>query len=215
VTTDTVTGVGVLDKAMSIVDAVEFHPMTATDLAQLLKMNLSTTHRLATALTQHGLVSRGDDGRYGPGVRFDMSNIAWASRPLLTQLRDETSETAQLWVRRGDSRLCLESVDAAQELRVTLPAGWMLPLSDGGSAASVLLNESTQREDGTDPGWIEAVSQRTVGLSSVSAPVRVGDKVVAAVCLGVPLPRVQTSPGQQWGDRVVAIANELAQRLSR
>ncbi|EMY34860.1 IclR family transcriptional regulator [Arthrobacter crystallopoietes BAB-32] len=200
---------------MSIVDAVEFAPMTATDLAQLLDMNLSTVHRLATALTQHGLLSRGTDGRYGPGVRFGMSNIAWASRPLLTQLRDETSETAQLWVRRGDSRLCLESVEATQELRVTLPAGWTLPLSDGGSAAFILLDRPTRREDGTDPGWLETVSQRTVGLGSVSAAVRVGNKVVAAVCLAMPLPRVQTSPGQQWGDRVVAIAGELASRLNR
>jgi DNA-binding IclR family transcriptional regulator len=199
---------------MSIVDAVEFRPMTATDLSELLGMNLSTTHRLATALTQHGLLARGGDGRYGPGVRFDISNIAWAARPLLTQLRDETAETAQLWVRRGDSRLCLESVDSVQELRATLPVGWMLPLSDGGSAASVLSNEPT-RHDGTDRGWVEAISQRTVGLSSVSAPVRVGNKVVAAVCLAVPLPRVQTSPGHQWGDLVVATANELAGRLSR
>lgn len=200
---------------MAIVDAVEFAPKTATEIAQLLEINLSTAHRLAIALSRHGLLSRDDDGRFGIGLRFDMSSIARASRPLLAQLRDETSETAQLWVRRGDTRVCLESADATQELRVTLPPGWMLPIDEGGSAAHILAGEPTLRPDGTDPGWIEAISERTLGLTSVSAPVHVRGELVAAVCLGMPLPRVESSPGEQWGHLVVAAANELATRLSR
>ncbi|MFD4420584.1 IclR family transcriptional regulator [Agromyces sp. NPDC058484] len=212
----TVTGIGVLDKAMAIVDAVEFQPMTASEVAQKLGVNLSTTHRLAMALVEHGLLARDGENRFHAGPRFDTNRLALAARPILAELRDQTAESAQLWIRRGDVRVCQESADATQELRVTLPVGWVLPLAEGGSAGRILSGESTQQEDdGTDPGWIESISQRTVGLASVSAPVRVGEEIVAAICLVAPLPRVTSTPGEQWGKFVAAAADELAALLSR
>lgn len=206
----TVTGVGVLDKSMSIVDAVELAPMTASEIAQKLGVNLSTTHRLAMALVEHGLLSRDRDARFSPGIRFDSSRLAVASRPILARLRDRTSETAQLWARRGSSRVCIESAEAPHELRVTLPSGWVLPLAEGGSAGRVLSGEPTRDSGEASAGWIESVSQRTVGIASVSAPVHVGDEVLAAICLVAPLPRVASSPGEQWGALVSAAADELA-----
>ena len=42
------------------------------------------------------------------------------------------------WVRRGEHRLCLASVDSPAELRASVPVGTLLPLTAGGSAARVL-----------------------------------------------------------------------------
>ncbi len=204
-----------LDKSMSIVDAVEFAPMTVSEIAAKLDTNLSTTHRLAMALVAHGLLSRDADGRFSAGIRFDSSRLAVASRPVLARLRDLTSETVQVWARRGDSRVCIESAEAPHELRVSLPSGWVLPLSEGGSAGRVLMGEPVQGAGDASPGWIESVSQRTVGLGSVSAPVRVGDEIVAALCLVAPLPRVASTPGQQWGELVAVAADELAALVGR
>lgn len=189
--------------------------MTASEIAQKLNSSLSTTHRLAMALVAHGLLSRSHDGRFAPGIRFDSSRLAIAARPALARLRDATSETAQLWARRGDSRVCVEIAEALHELRVFLPSGWLLPLSEGGSAGRVLRGEPTQRAAATSTGWIESVSQRTVGLGSVSAPVRVGDEIVATVGIVAPLPRIATTPGEQWGDLVVETADELGTLLSQ
>ncbi|WP_460464213.1 IclR family transcriptional regulator [Arthrobacter pigmenti] len=209
----TVTGVGVLDKGMAIINSVEFGSRSATELARELDMTLPTVHRLAAALVEHGLLRRDAEGRYSVGVRFEMSAMVVAARPLLEDLRDRTQETAQLFARRGENRLCLESVDSGHELRATLPKGRQLPFSDGGSAALVLTGKDVRQQGRIGRGWIETVSQRTAGLGSVSAPVRLGRQVVAAICLVAPLARLETTPGEQWGDLVVDAANALSRRI--
>jgi DNA-binding IclR family transcriptional regulator len=119
-------------------------------------------------------------------------------------LPKETSEASQLWVPRGDVRVCTVSVEGESELRVSLAVGSSIALRDGGSAAAAL-----QGRIGPE-GWVESISQRTVGLASVSAPVHVHGEPVAAVCVIVPVPRMNTSPGQMFGSRVVAAAAAIA-----
>jgi DNA-binding IclR family transcriptional regulator len=80
-------------------------------------------------------------------------------------------------------------------------------MSDGGSAASALQNLLGAH------GWVESVSQRTVGVASVSAPVLAKGKPVAAVCVVVPLPRVSTTPGEMYGALVVEAATEIGSTL--
>ncbi|SJM63618.1 Transcriptional regulator, IclR family [Gulosibacter sp. 10] len=205
--------VGVLDKAMAIVDVVEFQPMTASAIARRLGTSVSTTHRLASSMVTHGLLQRDGAGVYSLGLRFDSGRLALAARPLLTALRDKTAETTQFWVRRGDLRLCLESVETPHELRVTLATGTTLPLSDGGSAARVLLGE-TRRPGAEDLPWIESISQRTVGVCSVSAPVDVDGRIIGAICLAAPVPRVATTLGEEWGRTLAAAARALGERLA-
>lgn len=61
------------------------------------------------------------------------SAVENAGMPVLRDLRDRTGETAQLWVRRGDERVCLLSADSQHELRAILPPGSRLPLPQGSS----------------------------------------------------------------------------------
>lgn len=198
------TGVGVLDKSMAIIDVCERTPATGSEIARQLDMTVPTAHRLAAALVAHGLLQKVDDGRYLPGPRFLNTRLGEYAHPVLTRLTRELNETSQLWVARGEVRLCAASVEGEAELRVSLPVGARLPMADGGSAVRALRGEIGSQ------GWVESISQRTLGVGSVSAPVDVHGRTVAAVCVIVPLPRVTTTPGQMFGARVVEAAAEVA-----
>ncbi|MZF85499.1 helix-turn-helix domain-containing protein [Streptomyces sp. SID5643] len=207
VTTGVETGVGVLDKGMAIVDLCERTPSSGSEIARVLGMTVPTAHRLAGALVAHGLLQRAADGRFYLGPRFLTSRMTEHAQPVLARLTRHINETSQLWVARGEFRVCTASAEAETELRVSLPVGSRLPFSDGGSAAAALLG--TVRSE----GWVESVSQRTVGVGSVSAPVLVGDTPVAAVCVIVPIPRVTSSPGQMYGALACSAAADIAANL--
>ena len=61
---NTVGGVGVLDKAVDVLAALEVQPRSLSELVVATGLPRATAHRLATALEQHGLVRRDDDGRF-------------------------------------------------------------------------------------------------------------------------------------------------------
>ncbi len=204
------TGVGVLDRAVAILDVIEAEPMRASDLARRLGLSVPTAHRLVAAMVAHGLLRRDDDGLHYMGRRFASSMLSVVATPLIRELAAATGETVQIWVPRGEGRLCLASVDSTAELRATLPVGTMLPLTAGGSAAKVLGREVSS-ESRSGRFWDESISERTPGLCSVSAPVHSHGEVIAAVCLAAPVARVGAEgPGVRFGDQVVATAKRLA-----
>ena len=55
-----VTGVGVLDKAVAILDALEDGPLALGGLVEATGMPRATAHRLAQALERHGLLDHGE-----------------------------------------------------------------------------------------------------------------------------------------------------------
>ena len=64
------TGVGVLDKSMTIVAALEEGPARLNELTQRTGMSRATVHRLASSLDEHGLVRRTSDGSFALGYRL-------------------------------------------------------------------------------------------------------------------------------------------------
>jgi DNA-binding IclR family transcriptional regulator len=198
-------GVGVLDRVVAILDAVETTPMRPSELARHVGLSGPTAHRLVRAMVVHGLLRRDAEGRHWLGQRFPSSPLARTAEPVLVALARETGESCQLWVRRGVRRLCLVSIEADQELRASLPVSALLPISAGGSAAFAL--EAPAPEPG-HPGWFESVAGRIAGMCSVSAPVRQNGEVIAAVCVSAPIARVH-GPGVRFGDAAVAAAAEL------
>lgn len=211
---DSVSGVGVLDKAMAVVDALAQRPRTLAELVDATGLSRPTAHRLAVALEDHGMVRRGDDGRFCLGLRLiRLGHEAaagvpvWAAaRPALAWLHDETSESVQLFVRDGEARVCVESIESPRELRTIVPVGARLPLTVG-SAGRVL--------GGDDRPWVASVEEREEGVASVSAPVHDSrGQVVAAVSVSGPIQRLTRKPGQKYG-AVVAEAACRAQHAMR
>ncbi|HSL57520.1 MAG TPA: helix-turn-helix domain-containing protein, partial [Acidimicrobiales bacterium] len=144
----TVTGVGVLDKAVRILTAVEARPLDLAGLVAATGLPRATAHRLAVALEAHGMVRRDGDGRFSPGLRLvglgraaaAALPLAEAARPALTDLRDTTGESVQLYVREGDRRVCVASLESPHGLRTIVPLGAALPLGVG-SAGRILAGD--------------------------------------------------------------------------
>ena len=210
-----ISGVGVLDKSMAVLEAVQDGAGTLNELVEATGFSRATAHRLAVALADHGLLRRGGDGRFDLGWRLvalgraaEMGNslIAEAS-PVLDELRDATGESAQLYLRDGDHRVCVAATESAHGLRTIVAPGAVLPV-DRGSAGRVLLGEAPAT------GWVESVAEREVGVASVSAPVRGNDgQIVAAIGVSGPVDRTTRRPGQRYGKAVVAAARRLERAL--
>src|SRR5262245_24662388 len=109
---DSVSGVGVLDKAMAVLGALEAGPASLAELVTRTGLSRATAHRLAVALEAHGVVRREEDGRFCLGLRLiGLGHAAaeavpvWAmARPALAWLHEQTGESVQLYVLDGDSR---------------------------------------------------------------------------------------------------------------
>ena len=217
------TSVGVLDKAVAVLDAVAAGPATLNDLVSRTGLSRATAHRLATALVTHQLLARDGEGRFINGTRLSTApDLVELATPILRRLRDDTGESAQLYVRRGDLRLCVAAAEPPAGLRDTVPVGTTLPMT-AGSAAQVLLAWSEEPvspgaafDAGTlaavrKRGWAATSGEREPGLASVSAPVRRDGQVVAAVSLSGPVERLTRSPGRLHGRRLLSAAQELAE----
>ncbi len=209
-------GVGVLDKALVVLGALEVEPRSLGDLVAVTGFPRATAHRLAVALEAHGLVRRDGDGRFCLGYRLVSLGRAAATggvlidlaEPVLAGLRARTAESVQLFVRDGRERVCLVSLESPNELRTTVEVGARLPL-DRGSAGEVLSDTWGHRT-----GWTQSVGQRQAGVASVSAPVRdIHGRVVAAVSISGPIDRLGHSPGSTLGPAVQRAADEVSSRL--
>ena len=216
---DSVSGVGVLDKAVALLHALEERgALGLADLRAAVGLPRATTHRLAVALEHHGLVRRDNEGRFELGLGLvglgraaaERLPVATAALPAMEALRDRTGESVQLYVLEGSGRRCVVSLQSTHGLRWIVPEGALLPL-ERGSAGRVLTAPPGRR----NPGWVESVEEREKGVASVSAPVygRSGD-VVAALSVSGPVERLTRSPGRLLGKVVVAAAADIAVRLS-
>ncbi|HYH77988.1 MAG TPA: IclR family transcriptional regulator, partial [Arthrobacter sp.] len=216
---DNSSGVGVIDKAAHVLDALEAGPTTLAQLVAATGLARPTVHRLALALVHHRLVSRDIQGRFVLGSRLvELASAAGEDRliasagPVLMQLRDATGESAQIFRRQGDWRVCVASAERPIGLRDTIPVGTQLSMK-AGSAAQVLLAwedhdrllEGLQSARFTPTvlagvrrrGWGQSLGEREPGVASVSAPVRgPSGRVIAAVSISGPIERLTRQPGR-------------------
>jgi DNA-binding IclR family transcriptional regulator len=207
------TDVQVLDRAVAVLGALEGGPRSLAELVAVTGLARATTHRLARALEVHGLVARDGTGRWLLGPAVDRmasavggSSLAALAFGVLEELRDGTGESVQLYVRRGDERVCVLSLESPHSLRTIVPVGAVLPLARG-SAGRVLLGEG-------NGGWVQSVEEREAGVASVSAPVLDRrtpsiERVAAAVSVSGPLERTTRAPGRRYGAAVVGAARRL------
>ncbi len=209
-------------------------PATLADLVDATGLSRATAHRLALALEAHGLVGRDERGRFRIGVRL----AAWGRQAdaipatlideaggVLEALRDQTGESAQLYVRDGDHRVCVAAAERPSGLRDTVPIGARLSLV-AGSGAKVLLawSEPDTWPDGADGaglrvvrqrGWAVSEAEREPGVGSVSVPVRdESGAVIAALSVSGPLDRLGRRPGPRFGPDLLAAAATLELRLA-
>jgi DNA-binding IclR family transcriptional regulator len=230
-------GVGVLDKAVSVLNAMETGPASLAQLVGATGLARPTAHRIAVALEHHRFVTRDPQGRFVLGPRIaELAAAAGEDRllsvaqPVLGYLRDVTGESAQLYRRQADARICVAVAERASGLRDTVPVGAALPMT-AGSAAQVLLAwedpermhrglrgakfTATMLAQVRRRGWAASVAEREPGVASVSAPVRgAGGRVVAAVSVSGPIERLTRSPGRLHAAAVVGAGDKVSELIA-
>jgi len=205
--------VGVLDKAVGLLDVLEARPRSLAELVEATGLSRATAHRLAVALEEHGLVRRDAEGRFALGARLVALgqaasaglSLVEVAGPALADLRDATGESVQLYVREGDDRVCIAALESPHGLRTIVPVGARLPLGVGSGGRVLEPGAAIPR-----PGWIDSVGEREEGVASVSAPVLdAAGVVVAAISVSGPIGRTTRTPGRRYGPAVVAAARRL------
>jgi DNA-binding IclR family transcriptional regulator len=233
---DNSSGVGVLDKTAAVLTALEAGPASLAQLVAATGLARPTAHRIAVALERHRLLTRDNQGRFVLGPR--VSELAAAAgedrllavaQPILAQLRDATGESAQLYRRQGDARICVAAAERTSGLRDTVPVGAVLPMTAGSAAQILLAWEEPERlhrglrgakftatalAQVRRRGWAASVAEREPGVASVSAPVRgQGGKVIAAASVSGPIERLTRSPGRLHAVAVVAAGDRISASL--
>jgi DNA-binding IclR family transcriptional regulator len=220
-------GVRSVHRALDLLERFDDeHPVwTLAELTQASGLPKTTVLRLVTTLEQRGLVVAIGPGRYaiGPGfLRWSrLSSAAMevppSVRAAMARLAEETSETVNLYIRVGRSRVCLAQSPGTLSVRHTIGVGVALPLWSGAASAVLLSDPPVMEPDSTVVDEIAAESpygaahaerlraaaaqvvahgfavthgERELGASGVSAPIRRADgRVVAAVGVGGPTTR--------------------------
>ena len=210
---------------MLVLDAVQAGAHSLAALTETTGLSRATAHRLAVALEVHRFLAREGDGRWRPGPRLAPAGtdaLLERAAPALARLRDLTGESAQLYQRQGDQRVCVAAADLGSGLRDTVPVGAALPMTAGSAAQVLLAFTGTEAPAGAAftertlsevrrRGWAHSVGEREQGVASVSAPVFGPDgRLLGAVSVSGPLERLTRQPGRLHAAAVLAAAKELS-----
>jgi DNA-binding IclR family transcriptional regulator len=222
---------------VAILTTLESGPHTLAQLVAATGIARPTAHRLAVALEFHRLLTRDLGGRFVLGPRSGElaaaageDRLLAAAAPALAALRDATGESAQLYRRQGDLRICVAVAERISGLRDSVPIGSALTMQ-AGSAAQVLLawEDSERIHRGLTNarftaaqlaavrrrGWAQSMGEREAGVASVSAPVRgPNGKVIAAVSISGPIERLGRQPGRLHAAVVAATAARLSEHIA-
>ncbi|MBE3558546.1 MAG: IclR family transcriptional regulator [Ktedonobacteraceae bacterium] len=195
------TGVGVLDKAMSIllVVASDRRAWLPQEIAERTGLSLPTVYRLAQALSKHGLLMK-EESRFRLGMTLlrlgllaaEGIDVRRQALPHLRWLNEQTGENAELHMRQDAARMVVEVVNSPHNLRPFAEVGALLPLHRG-AAGKVLL------------AWLPREQRRQFALESAA---RLGEeRTFDFQALLAELDRVR---GQGWasseGERSAGVA---------
>lgn len=195
-------GVAAVDRALSLVDALEAAegPLSLTALAEATGLYKSTVLRLMVSLERRALVVRRQDQHYtlGPlafrlGRAFERTyRLEEHLAPLMRELVARGMESPSFHVRQDeDTRLCLLRFDSKHSTLDRVRAGDLLPLRKG-AAGKVLRTAAAVRAEGLPPeDWVEvSFGERDPSCGAIAAPVfGPGGELLGALSLSGPLER--------------------------
>lgn len=226
-------GSGTMERAFAMLDALALSgPLTAAAAAQILGLPRPTVYRMLGTLTDLGVLTS-SGGTFHLGVRPHLWGAHAApftfsldqAQAVLETLRDETGESAQLFVREGEVRVCIAVAEPELGLRDSVPLGSRLPIDRGSGGrifqvfdTSLPANSRRARKDDEhirSAGWAASVAERARGVASVSAPVREGAAVVAVVSVSGPADRFTQTKQPKLAKAVLGAAKILSSTRAR
>lgn len=144
-----------IEKALNILllFSHETPELSHTDIARAMGWSTSTTSRLLNTLQNKGFLIRdAGTGKYMlGGVLYFLGQVAKKSAdlgqictPILERIRDETRETAHIFVREGMERVCFAQAEGTQSIRQSTKLGTREPLCYGATGIVLLAFEKPE-----------------------------------------------------------------------
>lgn len=239
-----------LDRGLEILHRLAERPCTVEDLSRQLHVPRSTVYRTLTTLRERQLVERElRQPRYTLG--FGVLRLARAllgrvpirqvALPMMREIAAAVEETAVLTVRDGRYGVAVESIEAADPVRVAPSPGERVPLHVGAPMKALLaflpddeieaylrkpLEKPTARAMADarklrlhlglirQRGYAESWEEVYPGAVGVAVPI-VGADGVPVASLGIAGPVHRFTPARVAGvaQRLLAVAKELGRRI--
>jgi IclR family transcriptional regulator, acetate operon repressor len=218
--------------------------LTLTEVARASDLPTSTCMRILQALVAEGFLDKRDE-RYSLGIGLlrwtgailANSDIAASAVPVVQALRDQTSETAYLYTRVGDVRVCVYVAETRQAVGRIVKVGQAAPMH-AGSAGKVFLaydpqlfsrviahdrisyteNTITSPEDleaeaagVRSKGYAVSFGEHLRDGASISAPIfDAFREVIAAIGITAPTDRLNESLVEAYAPAVVSAADSVS-----
>ncbi|GKQ35499.1 IclR family transcriptional regulator [Streptomyces sp. A012304] len=232
-----ISGIGVLDKASTLLAIVEQGPASLAQLVEVSGFARPTVHRIAQGMERLGLLARDFQGRFVVGPRLGniavevrRDQLAKAAAPVLDDLHALTGLHARLFRRHGAEQICI-GTSAEATGGEQLPVGTARPAT-AGPVAQVLLawEEPESLYEGLrgarftaaqltvvrQRGWAHGPDPMLPGTVSTAVPVcALGNQVVAALALTGRGPRMPSTPSRLLLGAAIDAAGELSDGLRR
>lgn len=222
-------GVAALERGLSLLAAFSQTRavLSLAELAAITGLYKSTILRLSTSLLRLGYLQRLEDGRYRLGAAvFPLGRIYQSSfnlretvEPSLRSLAARTGETASLYVRDGDSDVCLHRAASPRPVRdAGLAEGDRAPID--GSACSRVLSAFAGLP-GEDCAAVRRQvvlvarpSVRVAGVAAIVCPVLgMDNKALGAVILSGPEDRFTDATTAAMKAALIAEATRLTRQF--
>ncbi|MFP5405520.1 MAG: IclR family transcriptional regulator [Gammaproteobacteria bacterium] len=240
-------------RAIRVLEAIAacHAPPQLADICKSVELPKPTVFRILSTLEHAGLVAREPGSkRYHCGPRMNelagsallTSPSRSARRGILEELVEQVGETCNLTVASGNSVLCLERVETAWPLKITIAAGSMVPIHSSASGKLFLahLPRRTRervvrqlplvghtRQTLTDPavlledlervrqlGYATESEEYLPGICCLAVPVQDGDgRVVAALSIHAPVSRLPIDEATGLLPELNSAAEAMAQTL--
>ncbi|MBM7076611.1 IclR family transcriptional regulator [Micromonospora humida] len=183
--------------------------LTVTEAAHRLGIGRAAVYRLVGALTGHGMLRRGGDGRLRLGVgvlhlaRRAQPLLAEGALPALRRLAEQTGATAHLTVVEGGEGVALAVVEPSwTSFHVAYRPGARHPLERGAAGRAVLAGRAGHA------GPVSTAGELQAGAYGVAAPVLgvPGLEASVGVISLAPLPVDTVGPQVTTAARTIAAA---------
>ncbi|WJH38687.1 IclR family transcriptional regulator (plasmid) [Aliirhizobium terrae] len=214
-------GVAAVERAASLLEAFTDRDFSLPlgELARRVELDKSTVLRIARSLAKSGLLVRNDDAswRLGPKL-MKLGNIYQSTfrasdiiEPLLADLVEKTGESAAVYVREGDERVCLFRHDSHQAIRHSARVGSTYPLERGAPGRVILAfagRSGAIYDDIRKAGYFATSGERDPQVASLAVPIfRDGDALFGSLAL--------TGPPARFSDEAIKKNLEILQVAAR
>ena len=220
-------GVASVNRALSILMAFEgsVDGLTLSELSSVTGLYHSTILRICESLEHYGFLNRREDGRFMLGATpfylgmlYQDSFRLWDyAAPVLRELVHSTKETAAIYIREGNDRICLHRLSQPRSVRMHVREGERVEL-DKGAAGKVLLafsgDQGQEFDLLRDLHFAVSLAERGSETAAIACPVfGVAQRLVCSISLGLPLFRYNQETFEAFLPRVMQAAQTLTKKL--